>query len=226
MLSVGMQSGMLLLPGGWVIEVPQDKWLVQSDTPTQDSILAVQLHAWVLGEEVTNADGSLHFSEAYFLLFLGSWESASQKAVRPSASQSVPTFFFAHRTFTVSRSPTPMHLRESWLLPHPEGKSCRQPEVTLSPFSLQFWPVRHNRTYRDSWISLLKMNTREKHSIFLKGIIVWWHNAENCCSHLMVMRRQAQGQLPTYWAWRNRERERIDFDVVNWVKRTSCHSRE
>lgn len=45
MLSVGMQSGMLLLPGGWVIEVPQDKWLVQSDTPTQDSILAVQLHA-------------------------------------------------------------------------------------------------------------------------------------------------------------------------------------
>lgn len=127
MLSIGVQSGKLLLSGGWVIEAPQDERLLQSDTSTWDSILAVQLHAWVLGKEVTKADESLHFSESYFLLFLGSWESASHKAVCLHASQSVRTFSFAYRTFTVSRSPAPMHLRESWLLPHPEGESCRQP---------------------------------------------------------------------------------------------------
>lgn len=40
MLRVGVQSRKLLLSGGWVIEAPQDERLVQSDTPTQDSILA------------------------------------------------------------------------------------------------------------------------------------------------------------------------------------------
>lgn len=40
MLSIGVQSRKLLLSGGWAIKAPQDEWLVQSDTPTQDSILA------------------------------------------------------------------------------------------------------------------------------------------------------------------------------------------
>lgn len=44
-LSIGVQSGKLLLSGGWVIEAPQDEWLLQSDTSTWNSILAVQLHA-------------------------------------------------------------------------------------------------------------------------------------------------------------------------------------
>lgn len=45
MLSIGAQSGKLLFSGGRVIEAPQDERLVQSDTPTRYSILAVQLHA-------------------------------------------------------------------------------------------------------------------------------------------------------------------------------------
>lgn len=38
-----------------------------------------------------------------------------------------PHFLLCSQNPTVSRSPAPMHLRESWLLPHPEDKSCRQP---------------------------------------------------------------------------------------------------
>lgn len=45
MLSIGVQSGKLLLSGVRVIEAPQDERLVQSDTPTRYSILAVQLRA-------------------------------------------------------------------------------------------------------------------------------------------------------------------------------------